>query len=135
MFESTLVESLSQQIGEEPVIAIPAPLVIQRDDEQVGAFEVFQRCLPGTSGSEQHGFTQEPHRRSRIDVRNKNVWMLRRLLMQHFFQQIVEHEMMAAGERPDEAGGIRSALHGERGQLQTGDPAFGAILQRGDVVR
>ena len=33
----------------------------------------------------------------------------------------------------DEAGDVLPSLHGERGQLQTGDPAFGAVFQRGDV--
>ena len=40
-----LVESLPQQIRKEMVIAIPASLVIQRDDEQVGSLQLFQHCL------------------------------------------------------------------------------------------
>src|SRR5262245_4428854 len=37
-----LVESLPQQIGKEMVIAVPTPLVVQGDDEQVGAFKLFE---------------------------------------------------------------------------------------------
>ena len=57
------------------------------------------------------------------------------LLLQDFFNQIVQHEMVAAGEGFDEAGGVLMSLHGKRGQLQAGDPAFGAGFQRGDVFR
>ena len=43
--------------------------------------------------------------------------------------------MVAAGEGFDKAGGVLLSLHGKRGQLQAGDPAFGAGFQRGDVFR
>ena len=39
---SRLLQPLAQQIRKQPVIAVPLPIVIQRDDEQVRAFEVFQ---------------------------------------------------------------------------------------------
>jgi len=41
--------------------------------------------------------------------------------------------MVAAGEGLDEAGGVLMSLHRERGQLQAGDPAFGAGFQGRDV--
>jgi hypothetical protein len=56
------------------------------------------------------------------------------LLLQDFFQQIVQHEMMAAGERADEASGVFMPLQGKRGQLQAGDPTLSAPFQRGDVL-
>ncbi len=55
------------------------------------------------------------------------------LLPQDFFEQIVQHEMVAAGERLDEAGGVFMSLQGKRGELQPGNPAFGAPFQGGDV--
>ena len=45
----------------------------------------------------------------------------------------VKHETVAAGERSDEARGVRMFLQRQRGQLQTGDPPFRAGFQRGDV--
>jgi hypothetical protein len=36
-------------------------------------------------------------------------------LGQDFFNEIVQHEMMAAGEGLDEAGGVVLSLHGKRG--------------------
>ena len=56
-----------------------------------------------------------------------------RLVLKNFFDQIVQHKTMAAGESLDKTGGVFPALHGECGQLQTGDPAFGAGFQGGDV--
>ena len=40
-----LANSLPQQIGEEMVITVPMALAVHGDDEQVGAFEIFQRLL------------------------------------------------------------------------------------------
>src|SRR5215469_3970305 len=53
-----LVESLPQQIREELVIAVPASLAVQRDEEQVGVFQILQGSLPGRRGVEQDGITQ-----------------------------------------------------------------------------
>lgn len=59
----------------------------------------------------------------------------RGLLSQHFFDQIVHHEMVATGETLDEAGGVLVSLHRNRGQLQADNPTFGAVFQCGDVRR
>jgi len=40
---------------------------------------------------------------------------------------------VAARERPDKAADIVMTLHRQRGQLQSGDPAFGARFQRGNI--
>src|SRR3984893_11890932 len=55
---ASLLQSLSQQISEELVIAVPAPLVVQRDEEQVGVFDILEGCLPGTRGVQQNGITK-----------------------------------------------------------------------------
>src|ERR1700730_5477254 len=55
---ASLMQTLSQQIREELVIAIPTPLVVQGDEEQVGVFDRLEGCLPGTRGGEQNGITQ-----------------------------------------------------------------------------
>jgi hypothetical protein len=52
------VKPLSEQIGDEMVIAVPAALVVQTDNEQVGALEILQCCLSGGSGVAQHDITQ-----------------------------------------------------------------------------
>jgi hypothetical protein len=42
---------------------------------------------------------------------------------------------MIAGEGLDKSGNIPVALHRKRGELQTGNPAFGAAVQCGNLVR
>src|SRR5437899_12376892 len=55
---ASLMQSLSQQISEEMVIAVPPPLVVQGDEEQVGVFDILEGCLPGTRGVQQNGITK-----------------------------------------------------------------------------
>jgi hypothetical protein len=51
-FRTLSEQTLSQPVGKKLVIAIPAPLVIEHEQEQAGMFEVFQYRLPGgTAGS------------------------------------------------------------------------------------
>lgn len=54
------------------------------------------------------------------------------LAPQDFLDQIVQHEMVAAGEGLDEVGGVLVTLHRNRGQLQSGNPAFGPVVQDED---
>ena len=93
------MQSLPQQIGKEMVIAVPAPLVIQGDDEQVGVFEIFQGFLPGSRGVEQNGITQGAAQAVEDGCAQQESLDAFGLLLQDFFNQIVQHEMVAAGER------------------------------------
>ena len=54
-------QALPEDVREEMVIAIPAPFVVQRDDEEVHPFQVFQRCLPiDRSGRVDDGLAERP---------------------------------------------------------------------------
>ena len=53
-------QALPQQFGKEMVIAIPTSLVIQWDNEQVRAFEIFQGFLPGSRRRTQNSVTKGP---------------------------------------------------------------------------
>jgi hypothetical protein len=53
--------------------------------------------------------------------------------LQDLFDEIIHHEMVAAGERLDKAGDVGMSAHGNRRELQTGNPALCAGFQRGDV--
>ena len=55
------------------------------------------------------------------------------LALQDLLDQVVDDVAVVAGEAGDEAGDVVAALHRQRRQLQRGDPALGARLQRGDV--
>ena len=134
LMSEALVQPLPQQLGEEMVIAVPAPLVVQGDDEQVGSLEILQGLLAGGRGVEQHGITEraaEPIEDGRPQQEGLDGFGLP---LEDLLDQVVEHEVVAAGERRDEAGDVVAALQRDRGQLQAGDPALGAGFQRGDVV-
>ena len=57
------------------------------------------------------------------------------LALQDLLDQVVDDVAVVAGEAGDEAGDVVAPLHRERRQLERGDPAFGAPLQRRDVLR
>ena len=57
------------------------------------------------------------------------------LTLQDLLDQVVDDVAVVPGEAGDEAGDVVAPLHRERRQLERGDPAFGAPLQRGDVLR
>ena len=112
----------AQQVGKEAMIAIPAPLVVQGHDEEVGRFQRFQarlaiwrpagavrggsRCakLANFGFSESTASQRGPLNRSRIEVWSRNSWSGRWLLVQNLFHQIVENKAVAAGECLDEFG-------------------------------
>src|SRR5688572_20836038 len=93
-----LLESLPQQIRKEMVITVPAPLVVQRDDEQVGAFKIFQGFLAGTIRVEQNRITQGATQTVEDGGTQQESLNSFGLLVQDFFNQVVHHEMVAAGE-------------------------------------
>jgi len=51
------------------------------------------------------------------------------LPLKHFPNQIVHHIAIVSGKGCDKAGRILQMLHRQRGHLQTGDPAFGALVK------
>src|SRR5260370_7131207 len=55
-----LVESLPQQLRKELVIAVPPPLVVQRDDEQFGVFDIFHGGFPAPSRAYQNTIPPAP---------------------------------------------------------------------------
>src|SRR5436309_5164160 len=109
------MQSLSQQISEELVIAIPTPLVVQGHEEQVGMFDILEGCLPGNRGVQQNGITK----RAAQTVENRRAEQERldacRLLLENFFNQIIQHEMVATCKSFDEAGGVLMSLQRNRG--------------------
>ena len=122
-----------QHLGEEVVVAVPAAPVVQRHDEHVAPFQRLQLCaaspLPGdgvaqraTQPLEDGGMQQEVAHRCG-------------LMPEDLRDQIVQHETVVPGERPDEPANIRAPAHRERRQLETGDPPLGALFQRGDLLR
>ena len=57
----SLVQSLPQQIGKEMMIAVPASLVVQWNDKEIGVFEILQGLLAVVLVGVRLGCA-EPHR-------------------------------------------------------------------------
>ncbi len=115
------------------MIAIPAPLVVQRHEKQIGALQGFQNLLAIVFTGQR--ITQRTGQLIQNGRFLQKRLHMRRLLMQHLFQQVIQHEAVAAGEGLDEIGHIFLAAHGECGHLQPGNPTFGARFQGSDLIR
>ncbi len=126
------VESCAQRVGEEVVIAVPAPLVVQGDQEQVRAFEGLQHALPvGPAGQRLAQATGELVEHAGVEQEFPD---LVRLALQDLLDEIVQDEPVAPGERLDEIGDVvgrpgRMTSHREGSQLESGGPALGARLE------
>ena len=116
-----------QHVGEQVVVAVPLPPIVQRDDEQVGALQGRDHLAAVVAAGD--GVTQrsgEPVENRRLQQEAANRI---RLMRQHLLDQIVDEVPVVAGEPGDEAARVLAALQGERGELQRGDPPLGPLLQ------
>jgi hypothetical protein len=93
-----LVEALAQQLREEVVITVPAPLMVQRHQEQVGAVQRLQGGLPGRRGVVHDGITERTAQA--LEDGGPQQKRLDRLgpPLEDLLHQIVQHELVAAGE-------------------------------------
>src|SRR5574341_740531 len=97
------------------VIAVPTALVVQWDNEQVGAFEMFQSFLSSNRRIEQYGITQRAAHTVENGRAQQESLHTFGLPSQDFFNQIVQHKTVTARERLDEATGVWLSLQGQRG--------------------
>ena len=122
-----------QHVGEQVVVAIPLAPVVERDEEQVRPIERLQHGLAAVLAGD--GIAQ----RAAQPVQDRGLQQeapdVLGLALQDLLDQVVDDVAVVPGEAGDEAGDVVAPLHRERRQLECGDPAFGARLQRGDVPR
>ena len=93
-------EPSPQRVGEEVVVAVPPPLLIEGNNEQVGALEdpehVVSVVPAGQRVAQQAGQLAEDRR---VEQEGAHLW---RLAVQDLLDEIVEDEAMASGERLDD---------------------------------
>src|SRR5438270_12081907 len=115
------------------VITVPGTFIIERNEKQVGLFELLQHLLaPGLTG---HSIAERPVQAIEDGGLQQERTDMLRLLAQHFFRLIIHDVAMASSEGGDEAGKIFSPLHGESCQLQSSNPSLSTILQCSNIVR
>ena len=124
----------TQDVGEEVMVSVPRAFVVERDDEQVRAFESLQHGLPRTGRDAGHGVakgTAQSVEDRRVQQEGARVLRLR---AEHFVRQVVQDESVAARERPDEGVEVVPTLHRQRRQLETRDPALGTRVECGHAI-
>ena len=121
-----------EYVGEQVVVAVPLPTIIQGHDEQVGALQGDEQVAPvRTTGDGITERTGEPVEDRGVQQELADLFGLS---LQYLLHEVVDDVPVVSGELGDESADVGASLHGERGQLECGDPAFGPAFQRGDVV-
>ena len=120
-------ELQAEQLGEQVVVAIPVAAVVERHQEQVGAFQLLQqprRAVPLQDGVAQ-GARQALQDRGAQQERPDGV----RLAGQHLRPQVVGDVAVVALEGGDEGARVRPAAERQPGQVEPGRPALGPFGQ------
>src|SRR5664279_4033640 len=116
----------TQHVGKELVVAIPAAAIVERDQEQVPAFQSLERglatVLPDNRVAQ---WAAQPAQDGGLQQEAPDMFGL---TLQDLFDQVVDDVSVVPGEACDESGDVVSALHRERCQLERGDPPFGTPL-------
>ena len=130
----------AQGVGEQVMVAVPHPLVVQRHQEQVGPLQLLQdplavaaggRCgvrrvtVGGQQGVAQRGAQPVEHAGGQQEASGRG-W----LAVQHLGHQVVGHQPVPPGEGAHERRRVGSVAKGQPGQLQPGRPALGPLDQR-----
>ena len=126
-------QSGPQQIGEQVVVAVPAPAIIERDDEQVRALERLERVATVIDLGD--GVAQGP--RQSIEDRGLEEETLDPLFLtiQDLLDEVVDDVPVVPGELRDERARVGSPADRQGRELQGRDPAFGPSLEDRDVAR
>jgi hypothetical protein len=113
------------------VIAVPAALIVEGDEEQVVAIE------PLEDGSAVAASGDGVAQRSGQPVEDRGLQEegpdIVGLAGEDLVDEIVHDEPVVAGERGDERRGVGPALHREGRELERSDPALGPCLERRNV--
>ena len=131
-FRVLVAQMRPEDVGEQLVVPVPLPLVVERPEEQV---RPFQGCEHGPAaglledGIAEVGTERVEDRRPRQEVAN-----LVGLAGQDLVDEVVDDIPVVAREPGDETGDVVPALHGQGGELQRGRPPFGPGPERGHVV-
>src|SRR5688500_20164631 len=115
------------------MVAIPRVAIVERDDEEVPSFEVFEERVGVAFPSD--GLAQwaaEPVENGGSQKEAPDVF---RLGLQYLFDQVIGDGPVVAGEGVDEATNVVARLHRKSRELERCDHAFGSGLERGGGAR
>src|SRR6056297_458993 len=119
------VDATAEQLREEVVVAPPATIVVERDDEQIDPFARFEQFLSaGVAGDR---IAQRSRESMEDGGRQQELAQERGLPIEHFLGEVVEYESVAAGERRDERRDVVTPVERQRCELEPDGPALGAV--------
>ena len=125
-------QTVIEQISEQFVIAVPDPLLVQGDQEQVGFFQRLEDLLAVTPVQQMiaeislKAFQERGLEQEFLDLRS--------LALKNLFDQVIQDVFIAAGEGLDETSRVFFPAQRDRCHLQAGDPTLGAGGQSGDPI-
>ena len=125
-------EAGAQEGGEQMVVAVRTGPIIERDHEEVGREQAVEH---------QRGVVQARHGGTELRVEGlehgggeEELDHVPGEAGQHLAEEEVAHRAIGAGERGDEVVAPGSALEGDRGQLDTGRPSLGELVEPDPLV-
>ena len=125
-------QTSAEGVGEQVVVAVPATLVVEGDDEQVVALQRLEHRLP-VGRTRERVAQRAGHLVQEGRLEHEAAHVLG-LAAQHLLDQVVEDEAMAAGERLHERRHVVMPPQRERRELESGGPALRPRVEGGDVV-
>jgi hypothetical protein len=128
-----LPEAGLEQVGEQLVVAPPAPHLIQGDQEQVCPLHLFQQLLAVATATD--GVAQRPRQPLQHRGLQQEPEDLLRLAGQHLLGEVVQDVALAAAERSHKTGRVGVVAQRQSGQLQPRRPPLGARGQVGQAAR
>ena len=121
----------AQDLGKERVVPIPASLVVERDDQEVGALELLEARLAfGYSGD---GIAQRTAQAVKDRGAQQEFLGLARQSGENLLDDIVQDVAVARPEPPHQVGMVGSAAEGDRCEPQRGSPPLGSLGELFDL--
>ena len=125
-------EARLQHVGEEMVVAVPPPLVVERHQEQVVAVERLEhRPAVGPAGD---GIRQGSGQPGEHGGPEEEVADVLGLPVHHLLDEVVDDMAVVPREPLDEPGRVVAAPEGQRCELQGRHPALRPAFQRGHLA-
>ena len=124
-----LLQPGPEEVGEQVVVAPPAPDVVELHHEQTGPVHLFEQLLAVIAAGDR--VTQRPAETIQDRRLEEEVPEVLSLAAENLLGQVVKDVPVAAGEGGHETGHVGLGTQRQRRQLQAHGPAFGAFGQRG----
>ncbi len=122
-----------KDVGEEVMVAVPFPPVVEGDDEEVGALQCREHAASiVAAGDSVAQWPGEPVENRRVQQEAANRV---RLVFQHLLDQVVDDVAVVPGEPGNETGGVVAPLEGERSELKGGNPSLRSLSQSRHFLR